>query len=820
MTETPAEVDAEIGAGSGPGSGDSAARHLRQVARGAGLSLVGSVVSAVTTFGLVLIVARVFDSHVSGVFFAASAVFLILAGLTGLGVEAGLARFAQRLEHDGEAGALPALMRSARNAVIGTSIGTAVVLALAADPLGRLFGWGAAGPDLLLLVAVALPCAVLAEYAQAGTRAFGRMHETVVVDRIGRSLAQVLAVLLAGLADADAVGLLAAWLAWYPVSAVWSLVALRRFVADRLPADLAPLPAPTAQFWSFTWPRALSVFARLGIQKVDIVLVAALLSPVDAALYAAATRFVALGQIATTAITQVLQPRFTTLLLEGSHRNLTVVHQTATAWNVLLSWPLYLVVGCAPSAYLALFGADYDASQARWVVVVMTAVMLVSVVTGPVDTLLVMGGRSATSMINTVVALVVDLTLCFALIPAWGITGAAVAWGSAVLVKAALALFYVRRELGVASGAPVVFLACGLCLLTVAFPVLLLTPLGVPWPASAAVAVLSYSVGVALLRRQLQLDVLGRTVARKQGDELMGVRKYTSTLRRSAPDWLVRTLRCVAFAWGWLTADFRMQPDIVVVGAQRCGTTTLFRMLESHPHLVRPTQDKGTGYFDDNFAKGSRWYRAHFPLKLTGRLLAGPEAMAFECSGYYLFHPLAAERLAAALPRAQVVVLVRDPVERAMSAHRHELARGFEELPLDEALSVEGERLDGEVDRLVGDPGYRSYTHRHHAYLARGEYGRQISRFVDTMGAERVHVVDADAFFDDPAREYAKLQRGLGIPVYLPERVERWNARPGGPRLPRQRRESLLQRFEDSDAELEAFLGGPPAWRRQDQESS
>lgn len=297
----------------------------------------------------------------------------------------------------------------------------------------------------------------------------------------------------------------------------------------------------------------------------------------------------------------------------------------------------------------------------------------------------------------------------------------------------------------------------------------------------------------------------------------MTVRKLTALVRTRAPEPVVRLLRGIAFAWGWLTADLRMTPSIVVVGAQRCGTTTLFRMLEAHPNLLRPTQDKGTGYFDDNFSRGPRWYRAHFPLRLTGRLLGGSDAQAFECSGYYLFHPLAAERLAAALPNAHVVVLVRDPVERAMSAHRHELARGFEELPLDEALSVEQQRIAGESDRLAHDPRYRSYTHRHHAYLARGEYGSQIGRFVERMGPDRVHVVDADAFFADPAREFAELQRRLGVPVYLPERVERWNARPGGPRLPAQRRESLLQHFESSDAELEAFLGRPPFWRqRQD----
>ena len=294
----------------------------------------------------------------------------------------------------------------------------------------------------------------------------------------------------------------------------------------------------------------------------------------------------------------------------------------------------------------------------------------------------------------------------------------------------------------------------------------------------------------------------------------MRVRHITSTVRARAPQPLVRALRAIAFAGGWVTADFRMLPSVVVVGAQRSGTTTLFRMLEAHPHLVRPTQDKGTGSFDDNHHRGRRWYRAHFPLRLTGRLLGGPDAMAFECSGYYLFHPLAAERIAAELPEAHVVVLVRDPVERAMSAHRHELARGFEALPLDEALSAERQRLAGESDRIASDPGYRSFTHRHHAYLARGEYGSQVGRFVEAMDKDRVHVVDADAFFADPGGEFADLQRALRIPVFLPERVERWNARPGGPRLPEQRREVLMSHFEASDAELASYLGHPPAWRQ------
>ena len=85
------------------------------------------------------------------------------------------------------------------------------------------------------------------------------------------------------------------------------------------------------------------------------------------------------------------------------------------------------------------------------------------------------------------------------------------------------------------------------------------------------------------------------------------------------------------------------------------------------------------------------WYRAHFPFAAQAALRTrrtGHPAMTFESSPYYLFHPLAAGRIARALPRVKVLILLRDPVERAYSAHAHELARGYETEPFERALSL------------------------------------------------------------------------------------------------------------------------------------
>ncbi|CAN5643343.1 hypothetical protein BH11ACT8_BH11ACT8_16270 [soil metagenome] len=274
-----------------------------------------------------------------------------------------------------------------------------------------------------------------------------------------------------------------------------------------------------------------------------------------------------------------------------------------------------------------------------------------------------------------------------------------------------------------------------------------------------------------------------------------------------------RRARDLAHTWGAATAGLRMTPSIIVVGAQRAGTTTLFRLLEAHPQLVRPTLSKGTGYFDDGYDRSWHWYQGHFPLRRPGPVPSAGQPVTFECSGYYLFHPLAAARIASDLPDVRVVVLVRDPVERAFSAHRHELARGYETLPLADALAAEGIRTAGESVKLERTPGYRSFAHRHHAYVQRGEYAHQVRRFRTALGADRVHVLDADLFFADPRRQFAGLQQALGLSTWLPAEVAVSNARPGPPADP-DLRGRLMRHFEPHDSELGELLGEVPSWRR------
>lgn len=278
-------------------------------------------------------------------------------------------------------------------------------------------------------------------------------------------------------------------------------------------------------------------------------------------------------------------------------------------------------------------------------------------------------------------------------------------------------------------------------------------------------------------------------------------------LRKQAPDWARTGGRQAALWWGRRTADSRPLPDFLVVGGQRCGTTSLFRALMSHPQIRRPIMHKGVNYFDINYWRGEDWYRAHFGKREDA------DVRIFDSSGYYLWHPMAAERIAKDLPGIRIIAMVRDPVERAYSAYKHELARGFEwEKSFGRALELEDARLEGEVEKLRADPQYYSFNHRHHAYRHRGEYAVQLAPYIEGLGRDRVHIMQSEAFFAEPEKEFAKVTDFLQIAPTMPESFDRYNARPGVG-LEDSVREQLQAHYDSHDEALAALIGETPRWR-------
>jgi hypothetical protein len=263
------------------------------------------------------------------------------------------------------------------------------------------------------------------------------------------------------------------------------------------------------------------------------------------------------------------------------------------------------------------------------------------------------------------------------------------------------------------------------------------------------------------------------------------------------------------------TSPWRALPNVLIAGGQRCGTTSMYRALIQHPGVLRPVGRKGVHYFDTGYGHGPRWYRGHFPLTRTverARRTCGSAPIVLESSPYYGFHPLAADRIDADLPGVKLIVLIRDPVERAYSAHAHELARGFETETFERALDLEATRLDGQEDRLVREPLSVSLDHQHHAYVARGQYVELLRRLEDVVGRDRLHVVDSHRFFTDPDAVWADTLVYLGLADAGHPVFERHNARPRSP-MPDHVRLRLERHFRPWDEALTEWLGWAPSWR-------
>ena len=183
-----------------------------------------------------------------------------------------------------------------------------------------------------------------------------------------------------------------------------------------------------------------------------------------------------------------------------------------------------------------------------------------------------------------------------------------------------------------------------------------------------------------------------------------------------------------------------------------------------------------------------------------------------EASPYYLFHPLVPERARELVPDARLIVLLRDPVARALSHYHHERALGMEPLSFEDALDAEAERLDGEERRIVQFPGYVSVSHQHHSYVARGHYADQLERWLGVFPRDRMLILVSEDFFADTPGVVGEILEFLELPPMptaasfrVPNARSYEGMEPGTRRL-------LAETFRDSNARLADLLGRDPGW--------
>jgi hypothetical protein len=212
-------------------------------------------------------------------------------------------------------------------------------------------------------------------------------------------------------------------------------------------------------------------------------------------------------------------------------------------------------------------------------------------------------------------------------------------------------------------------------------------------------------------------------------------------------------------------------PAFIGLGTQKGGTTSLQRLLADHPGVFLPPV-KEVQFFSLHHGRGVAWYAHHFAA-------AGAHQCCGDITPYYLFHPAAPQRLQALLPSARLVLLLRDPVERALSGLFHSIRLGLEPLPPDQALAAEAGRLAGAEDQLLAGLG-QHHSHQVHSYCSRSRYELQLERYEALFPAEQLLILRSEDFFSDPAPLWRQLLAFLELePVPLPAQLPLENAGQG-----------------------------------------
>ena len=255
------------------------------------------------------------------------------------------------------------------------------------------------------------------------------------------------------------------------------------------------------------------------------------------------------------------------------------------------------------------------------------------------------------------------------------------------------------------------------------------------------------------------------------------------------------------------TSPLRVLPDFLIIGAMRCGTTTLYYHLIQHPSVATALR-KEIHFFDRHHARGTNWYRAHFPTMLArswARHVRREPWLTVEATPAYLFHPHAPQRAAALIPHAKLIAVLRDPVDRAYSHYWHEVRNQRETASFAEAIDLESQRLHGEQEKLRQNPHYQSDSRNHYSYLTRGIYVDQLQLWERSFSRDRLLVLRSEDLNAAPARTLRQAFEFLGLPDCSLPHIRAFN-KADCPEMPAGLRDRLVDFFRPHNARLREFL--------------
>ena len=237
-------------------------------------------------------------------------------------------------------------------------------------------------------------------------------------------------------------------------------------------------------------------------------------------------------------------------------------------------------------------------------------------------------------------------------------------------------------------------------------------------------------------------------------------------------------------------------PNFIIIGASKCGTTSLFFYLSQHPQILTPHK-KEIDFFNHNFDLGLPWYLAQFPAIADAK-----QFITGGASPSYMYDPLARERIKQLFPDTKLIIMLRNPVKRTISEYYHAVNRDLEQRSLSEIIDTERELLTTQPKEVVESFGY----------LFNSIYLDKIAKWQADFPQENILIVDSESFFERTEVVMQQIWQFFDLPAISHLQHIRYNVGSYSP-VSQQIERQLQEFFAPYNRELAAYLNRRFSWQ-------
>ena len=258
-----------------------------------------------------------------------------------------------------------------------------------------------------------------------------------------------------------------------------------------------------------------------------------------------------------------------------------------------------------------------------------------------------------------------------------------------------------------------------------------------------------------------------------------------------------------------ITGPIRSLPDFIIIGTVRSGTTSLYYNICQHECVLTAAYDE-LGFFDSNYHLGLNWYRSLFPTLFSKWVVKQKTQFAItgEDTPFYIWNPLVAKRILKILPNIKLIVLFRNPVDRAYSNYHLAVREGSENLSFEDAIQVELKNLDKINDNIKQDVNKYAIAR---SYIAKGFYADQLKIWLELFRFEQLIIISTEDLESNPQKTLDNIYDFLKIPknhVLIPEKQKIASY----PKIKDETRKFLIDLYKKSNAELFTMIGQTFDW--------